>query len=193
MNRKVMIATPSRIIGRGLAGIVDRIPDMSVVGTVDGMQSCIERVGVLAPDVLIVDSSFFVPLSRVQIYSAYPELQDKTVVCLVSNVSADWLVRQFDGSISIYDDEERVERKLREAIENCDAEPHRENNEISDREREVLVLIAGGMINKEIADRLNISVHTVIAHRKNISRKTGIKSVAGLTVYAMMNNLLDYR
>ena len=67
MNRKVMIATPSRIIGRGLAGIVDRIPDMSVVGTVDGMQSCIERVGVLAPDVLIVDSSFFIPLSRVQI------------------------------------------------------------------------------------------------------------------------------
>lgn len=188
-----MIATPSRIVGQGLAGIIDRLPDMSFAGTVEGMQSCIERMDVMAPDVLIVDSSFFVPLSRVRIYSAYPELQGKTVVCLVSNASADWLVRQFDGSISIYDDEERIGRKLREAIENCDTAPHRENNEISDREREVLVLIAGGMINKEIADRLNISVHTVIAHRKNISRKTGIKSVAGLTVYAMMNNMLDYR
>lgn len=187
-----MIATPSRIIGQGLAGIIDRLSDFTIAGTVDGMQSCIERIGVMMPDVLIVDSSFFVPLSRVQIYSAYPELQDKTVVCLVSNASADWLVRQFDGSISIYDDEERIERKLREAIDNCESEPHRDSNEISDREREVLVLIAGGMINKEIADRLNISVHTVIAHRKNISRKTGIKSVAGLTVYAMMNNMLDY-
>lgn len=192
MNRKVMIATPSRMIGQGLAGIIDRLPDFTVAGTVDGMQSCIERIGVMMPDVLIVDSSFFVPLSRVQIYSAYPELQDKTVVCLVSNASADWLVRQFDGSIGIYDDEERIGRRLREAVENGESEPHRDSNEISEREREVLVLIAGGMINKEIADRLNISVHTVIAHRKNISRKTGIKSVAGLTVYAMMNNMLDY-
>lgn len=192
MNRKVLIATPSRIVGQGLAGIIDRLPDMSFAGTVEGMQSCIERIGAVTPDVLIVDSSFFVPLSRVRIYSAYPELQNKTVVCLVSNASADWLVRQFDGTISIYDDEERIERKLREAIDKYETEPRRDNNEISDREREVLGLIAEGMINKEIADRLNISVHTVIAHRKNISRKTGIKSVAGLTVYAMMNNLVDY-
>lgn len=103
-----MIATPSRIVGQGLAGIIDRLPDMSFAGTVEGMQSCIERMDAMAPDVLIVDSSFFVPLSRVRIYSAYPELQGKTVVCLVSNASADWLVRQFDGSISIYDDEERI-------------------------------------------------------------------------------------
>lgn len=192
MTRKVLIATPSRIVGQGLAGIIDRLPDMSFAGTVEGMQSCIERMGAVTPDVLIVDSSFFVPLSRIRIYSAYPELRNKTVVCLVSNASADWLVRQFDGSISIYDDEERIERKLREAIDRYETEPHRENSEISEREREVLGLIAGGMINKEIADRLNISVHTVIAHRKNISRKTGIKSVAGLTVYAMMNNIVDY-
>ncbi len=191
MNRKVMIATPSRIVGQGLAGIIDRIPGFTIVGTVEGMRQCMERIGAAMPDMLIADSSLFVPLSRVQIYSAYPELQDKTVVCLVSSVSADWLVRQFDGSISIYDDENGIERKLREAVASRGSEPHRENNEISEREREVLVLIASGMINKEIADRLNISVHTVIAHRKNISRKTGIKSVAGLTVYAMMNNMLD--
>ena len=55
----------------------------------------------------------------------------------------------------------------------------------------VLVLVAKGMANKEIADRLNISIHTVMSHRKNIAHKTGIKSVAGLTVYALLNNLLD--
>ena len=48
-----------------------------------------------------------------------------------------------------------------------------------------------GKTNKEIADALNVSVHTVISHRKNITHKTGIKSVAGLTVYAMLNNLVD--
>ena len=47
------------------------------------------------------------------------------------------------------------------------------------------------MLNKEIADQYNISIHTVISHRKNISRKTGIKTVAGLTVYALLNGLID--
>ena len=63
--------------------------------------------------------------------------------------------------------------------------------ELSDREREILVCVAKGMQNKEIADKCNISVSTVITHRKNITRKTGIKSVAGLTVYALFNRLID--
>lgn len=67
----------------------------------------------------------------------------------------------------------------------------RGDSALSSREQEVLVCVAKGMINKEIADYLNISVHTVITHRKNITRKTGIKTVAGLTVYALLNNLLD--
>ena len=52
-------------------------------------------------------------------------------------------------------------------------------------------IVARGMTNKEIADRYNISIHTVISHRKNIARKTGIKSVSGLTVYALLNNMID--
>ena len=48
-----------------------------------------------------------------------------------------------------------------------------------------------GFANKEIADKLFISIHTVISHRKNITEKLGIKSISGLTVYAIMNNLLD--
>ena len=51
--------------------------------------------------------------------------------------------------------------------------------------------MARGMLNKEIADRYHISIYTVITHRKNITRKTGIKTVAGLTVYALLNNLID--
>ena len=70
-------------------------------------------------------------------------------------------------------------------------EETQEDSTLSSREEEILVCVAKGMINKEIADHLNISVHTVISHRKNISRKTGIKTVAGLTVYAILNNLLD--
>lgn len=66
-----------------------------------------------------------------------------------------------------------------------------EGEELSAREKEILVSVAKGMLNKEIADEYNISIYTVITHRKNITRKTGIKTVAGLTVYAILNNLID--
>ncbi len=59
------------------------------------------------------------------------------------------------------------------------------------REVEVLTLIVQGFINKEIADRLNISLTTVITHRKNIVEKLGIRSVSGLTIYAVMNGYVD--
>ena len=68
-------------------------------------------------------------------------------------------------------------------------EPHQEI--LSPREIEVLVLITKGLINKEIADKLNISLTTVITHRKNITEKLGIKSVSGLTIYAVMNGYVE--
>lgn len=61
---------------------------------------------------------------------------------------------------------------------------------LSQRETDVLRLIASGLINKEIADRLNISINTVLTHRKNITSKLGIKSVSGLSFYAMMNGII---
>lgn len=65
-----------------------------------------------------------------------------------------------------------------------------DENELSPRERDVLKLVAQGLLNKEIAETLNISLHTVISHRKNITRKLGIKTVAGLTLYALMNGII---
>ena len=62
---------------------------------------------------------------------------------------------------------------------------------LSRREEGVLKLVAKGLLNKEIADALNISVNTVITHRKNITRKTGIRTVPGLTAYAILNGLVD--
>jgi regulator of cell morphogenesis and NO signaling len=63
--------------------------------------------------------------------------------------------------------------------------------ELSDRERDVLVQVVRGLSNKEIADVLCISMHTVISHRKNITRKLNIHSTAGLTIYAIVNKLVD--
>lgn len=62
---------------------------------------------------------------------------------------------------------------------------------LSPREIEVLALVVKGFINKEIADKLNISLATVITHRKNITEKLGMRSVSALTIYAVMNGYVD--
>ena len=62
---------------------------------------------------------------------------------------------------------------------------------LSDREKDVIVSLVQGMTNKEIADHLCISINTVITHRRNIAKKLQIHSPAGLTIYAIVNNLID--
>ncbi|CDA54701.1 transcriptional regulator LuxR family protein [Prevotella sp. CAG:604] len=65
------------------------------------------------------------------------------------------------------------------------------DEQLSDREKDVIVALVQGMTNKEIADHLYISINTVITHRRNIARKLQIHSPAGLTIYAIVNNLVD--
>lgn len=65
------------------------------------------------------------------------------------------------------------------------------SGELTDREKDVIKCVAKGMSNKEIADDLCLSVHTVTTHRRNISNKLNIHSTAGLTIYAIIHNLLS--
>jgi DNA-binding CsgD family transcriptional regulator len=94
----------------------------------------------------------------------------------------------FDEIISVDDNRDSIQRKIQKHFRNTD---ERNSNSLSDRETDVLKEIVRGRSNKEIADVLNISIHTVMSHRKNIMQKTGIKSQAGLTVYALTNNILS--
>ena len=71
-----------------------------------------------------------------------------------------------------------------------ESSPPREGK-LSEREKTILRYVALGFTNKEIAEKLFISMHTVITHRKNITRKIGIKTVSGLTVYALLNHLIE--
>ena len=68
-----------------------------------------------------------------------------------------------------------------------------DTEELSEREKDVLIQVVKGLSNKEIADVLCISTHTVISHRKNITRKLNIHSTAGLTIYAIVNKLVDLK
>ena len=64
-------------------------------------------------------------------------------------------------------------------------------NYLTDREKEIITSIARGLSNKEIADRLCLSVHTVATHRRNICSKLEIHSTSGLTIFAIIHNLID--
>lgn len=88
-----------------------------------------------------------------------------------------------------------LERKMKQSdvsvkISNM-ISPSANNETLSDREKDVIVSVVQGMTNKEIADHLCISINTVITHRRNIAKKLQIHSAAGLTIYAIVNNLVD--
>ncbi len=66
-------------------------------------------------------------------------------------------------------------------------------DDLTDREREIIVCVAKGLSNKEIANKLFLSVHTVATHRRNIASKLDIHSPSGLTIFAIVNNLIDLK
>lgn len=186
---RVAVIEQSAVISEGLRAIFGG-SEFEVVYVDADIRTLAARLAPVAPDVVIVNSALACGLPN-NIRSAYPDFQDVALVALATTVCDDDTMRQFDGVVNIYDTMQQIVRKLHAAVEQSQTNPYSDSHELSDRERDVLILVARGMANKEIAEQLNISVHTVMSHRKNITHKTGIKSVAGLTVYALLNNLLD--
>ena len=186
---KIVIVERSAIIAEGLKSILSHGHDYEVVCVVDSLRALAERAFMLDMDVVVVGAQSYVEGTALR--SLHEKMSGVALVLLASVVREEDVMRQFDSVINIYDNPQQVAKKLNSAIEQSQTNPYSDSHELSEREREVLILVAQGMANKEIADRLNISVHTVMSHRKNITHKTGVKSVAGLTVYALLNNLLD--
>lgn len=94
-------------------------------------------------------------------------------------------------AISLNDAPSLICYKINEVFTSIVSGDEETDSELTRREIEVLQLITRGFSNKEIADQLCVSTHTVISHRKNISEKTGIKSASGLTMYAILKKIVD--
>jgi len=112
-------------------------------------------------------------------------------IALVYSFFDNDLLLKFDDTLSVTASMEQIRHKLGQISTASEKSLH---DDLSDREIEVLTQMVKGLANKEIADTLNISIHTVISHRKNITEKTGIKSLSGLTIYAITKKIipLDY-
>jgi len=111
---------------------------------------------------------------------------------IIYNLFENELLSLFDETFKITDSSEYITNLIAKLVDdNCRSNNSSTQEQLSDRETDVLIQLVEGLSNKEIADKLNISIHTVVSHRKNISQKTGIKSLAGLTIYAITQKIIS--
>ena len=118
----------------------------------------------------------------------------KAKLVLVSKrVPPDEILPYIEASILFSEKADLILDKLRQLFENLGSVNSQGNSGtiLSGRESEVLRHVALGLTNREISDTLSISAHTVITHRKNITAKLGIKTIAGLAVYAVINGIIS--
>ncbi len=190
MKQKVLIAEPSQIIIEGLQSIVHDSNCLEVVSVIDDISMLEERVLAHRPDIIIINPGLLPYSSQMPATIELPE--GVFSVALVYQYFEQAYLRNFDAVIDIRDSKQSILATLANIGNGTESKKNTasEVSELTKRERDILVLVAKGLMSKEIAEQLNISIHTVISHRKNITRKTGIKSVAGLAVYAMLNNLV---
>ena len=192
-RKKVVLLLPSVLVARGFESVFADLGEFRVSGVLSDLGNAAEvRMKLEGADVIVVDPVVFEYAVRGNVRSVISQYSDAAVVGLQSISMSDEAWKQYDEVINVYDAPPVIIRKLRSALSSRTEQPRQDGEELSAREKEILVCVAKGMLNKEIADHFNISIYTVITHRKNITRKTGIRTVAGLTVYALLNNLIDY-
>lgn len=190
--KKILLIMPSKVIARGIEAVLSELGEFRVEGILSDLSHVSEaRLRNMDADVILIDPVLADYTSRMNVRSRISEYSSAAVVALKSVPMDEEHLKQYDGAVGLYDDPVAIVRKLRESLSSREESPESEGYDLSAREKDILVCVAKGMLNKEIADHYNISIHTVITHRKNITRKTGIKTVAGLTVYALLNNLID--
>lgn len=194
----VLIAEPSEIIVEGLRTMLEQAGGYNLLAPMHDASSLEERLPVLRPDMLIVNPTLLDFSCKQQLAALSAARPKMSIVALVYQYIESGVMDNFKYVIDIRQTSSSVLSLLKTAVESTNTTMRKENSsvdisddyELSNREMDVLVLVAKGLSTKEIADKLNISVHTVNSHRKNITHKTGIKSVAGLAVYAMIHNLM---
>lgn len=187
-----MIAEPSPIISSGLIRYLEDISQINIVTAVDNIDDLKDKMQLHSPDILVVNPMMIGLYNDGLMRQLVQEYPSTYFVALVSTCVDKTFLRYFKETIELFENKQKVVNKILNLINNSDESNSQvESFDLSNRETDVLVCVAKGMSNKDISDMLNISVHTVVTHRKNIVKKTGIKSVSGLTVYALLNNLVE--
>lgn len=184
---RVAVAEKSVVVRSGIAALLNRNDDF-VLHIIEIASPTLlhETLMIQKPDVLIINPQFEV----VEDNSLRQWPKGLKTVALLTSAPAKNDLAKYDSAFSIYDTEEALSFILHTL---CHANQIVEepDEQLSRREKEIIVGVVKGRTNKEIADSLSISVNTVLTHRRNIARKLRIHSPAGLTIYAIVNKLVD--
>ena len=175
---KIAIAETSMIVRSGLALVLKRIQGLKILPIeLVSEESLDECVRFHKPEILIVNPSF-TGYFDVRKFKETPQNAGVKCIALMCSVADQGVLRNYDESLTIYDDADTIREKLNRLL-NVPGEETEE--ELAGQE----------VLSKEIADALYLSAHTVITHRRNIARKLQIHSPAGLTIYAIVNKLVE--
>jgi len=176
------------LLRKGVAAVLQRIPGAFVVrefGTVDLLTHYMKNHAV---DFLLICDTLFEKAT--DLFIEDPGLLERTILLKINPVRPE-KAGKLKEIIYLTDGKQEITFKINELLNpyfrNHRDEPH---STLTERERTIVRFVSMGLTNKQIADKLFLSTHTIITHRKNIIHKLGIKSVSGLTVYAIVNNII---
>ena len=203
---RVLIVDDHPMVAEGIQSILESYDDIEVVGTLGDGQAAVEQAEALSPDVILMDLNMprlgglsatemlleRLPGARILILSMHdsPEyitsaLNHGAVGYVLKDVPTDEIKQAIDVVM-------RGERYLcTGARGSLEPKPGDGREQLTGREQTILLQLAQGKSNKQVAQALDISVRTVETHRKNIKRKLGISSTAGLTRYALEHGVLQ--
>lgn len=191
---KIVIAEPSAIIRSGLEVMLKRLSGLrlNIFGTASAA-SLAEDLRKMCPDVLIVNPALPGYLAAAQL-KEMAGLPDMKCFALIYAPTDPELLNLYDDSITIFDTAEQIRRKMDDILSKEDTSTDDDGQQsLSAREKEIVVCVVKGMTNREIAEHLFISAHTVITHRRNIARKLQVHSASALTIYAIVNKLVELK
>lgn len=189
---KIAIAETSAIIRSGLAAVLKRLPNLSVQPVeIASPESLAHYMQLHAPDIVIANPTFGGWFDVAAFKAAHEHRNGTRYMALVSTVIDPNALRAYDGHFSICDEPDAIAAQISHILHTDEPDDDGSGQDVlSQREKEIITCVVKGMTNKAIADKLFLSIHTIITHRRNIARKLQIHSPAGLTIYAIVNKLV---
>lgn len=187
-----LIAARSYIVLKGLDFLLKEIEDIKVIWVIADSNNLLSKIINEEPDFVILFSDLITSKNRNEFQKYIPDIVKTRLICLCQSSETDNLEKIYSDYIDLNDDKITIIKKLNRIIDIYLPKKSvtSKSSGLSEREKNILRNIALGFTNKEIGEKLFISTHTVIAHRKNITHKLGIKTISGLTVYAILNNII---
>lgn len=196
MQKKIVIAIPYPLLRIGLENTMKRVEILakSHYFVLHSPETLGEVLLAEKPDLVLVSTSIVGGI-MVQTLKEQTSCSHAHFVVVGGLPGESIEAKYYDASILFTDTEEEIEKKISRLFEQEEKEKksNEEQQVLTPREKDIVICVVKGLTNKEIADELFLSTHTVITHRRNIAKKLQIHSPAGLTIYAIVNKLVELK